>query len=99
MNEKGLVTTGTSSHPTNKHTKLPLLGLYFLMPLLLQNCASVKEGCELISSIGEFSGAGNILISDTNGNGVVIEIAPGRHVIREAQDGIIYSTNCFLFCF
>jgi len=95
MNARGLCTASTAVYPLHVDAKQPAVGLYHLPHLVLSTCESVGEAVERILSIENLSGGGNLLLADASGRSAVMELSPRQRVVREAEDGVLFSTNFF----
>ena len=95
MNEKGLCTAGTAAHPLKIEATWPALGQYHVPFLILSSCGNVSEAVEFLMGIENISGGANLLLADSDGQSVVVEVSPGKKVVRKAEKGAVFATNFY----
>jgi predicted choloylglycine hydrolase len=95
MNEKGLCTAGTAAHPLKIEANWPALGQYHVPFIILSCCENVHEAVEFLMGIKSISGAANLLFADSAGQSVIVEVSPGKKVVRKAENGAVFSTNFY----
>lgn len=95
VNSAGLCMAGTSAEPLDNIHKTPSIGLYLISPIIMPRCGSVKEALDLMLSIETLSESGNVMLADSSGEVVVVEVSPQKRVVRKMEDGLICSTNFY----
>ena len=95
LNDRGLCVAGTAAYPKDDKWQFPSIGLYMLAPIVLSKCDSVSQAVELTTSIETICEGGNLMLCDTTGEMVVLEIAPPEIYIRESENDVIVSTNFY----
>ncbi len=89
MNEKGLV---VGLHFVNDEHKGEGFLATTIVRLLLDQCSSVKEAVDFISTIPH-GYCYNYSITDTSGEGVIIEASPNKQIVRDKKP--LVCTNHF----
>jgi len=95
MNSRGLCAAGTAAHPRDNDHQSPTVGLYFLGPIVLGRCADAIEARDLVMGLESISEGGNLLLADKAGNMFVIELSPKKRVVRQPENGRIFSSNFY----
>ena len=70
----------------------PGLTFWFIARLVLEQCATVAEGVELICSLPH-AGSWTYLLADAAGNAAVVEPGPDGCAVRYPEDGLLVMTN------
>ena len=93
INEKGLAVAMSF---VNTGGIRPGITFHFIIRKVLENCATVYEGIEVIKS-ARFASGNNFLLADKQGNLAVVETAPQGYAVRKPENGasFIHITNQF----
>lgn len=93
INEKGLCASLSwgAGEPGNNL----ILSAELFVRILLDTCTNTKEAIELFKKVG-YGSPNNLLISDAQGNAVVIENSRKVSSIRKADNEVLFCANSYL---